>query len=149
MEKITFVNNSEPYLSAENLNQLQTNIENAIKETYSTTKETYSTAEVKTNKIWVDGKSIYRKAIPITMQSSAEQKNYDIGISDLNSICNFYGIIYNSTNSTRPLPFIDANNITNNIRMDIQNGTTLRITTGASWSGYTGYVVIEYTKTTE
>lgn len=32
MEKITFVNNSEPYLSAENLNQLQTNIENAINE---------------------------------------------------------------------------------------------------------------------
>ena len=30
MEKINFVNNSEPYLSAENLNQLQTNIENAI-----------------------------------------------------------------------------------------------------------------------
>ena len=142
MEKITFVNNSEPYLSAENLNQLQTNIENAIRETYSTT-------EVKTNKMWVDGKSIYSKAIPITMQSSAEQKNYDIGISDLNSICNFYGIIYNSTNSTRPLPFIDANDITNNIRMDIQNGTTLRITTGAGWSDYTGYVVIEYTKTTE
>lgn len=142
MEKITFVNNSEPYLSAENLNQLQTNIENAIKETYSTT-------EVKTNKIWVDGKLIYRKAIPITMQSSAEQKNYDIGISDLNSICNFYGIIYNQTNSTRPLPFIDANDITNNIRMDIQNGTTLIITTGVGWSGYTGYVVIEYTKTTE
>ena len=94
-------------------------------------------------------KKIYRKAIPITMQSSAEQKIYDIGISDLNSICNFYGIIYNSTNSTRPLPFIDANDITNNIRMDIQNGTTLRITTGAGWSGYTGYVVIEYTKTTE
>ena len=142
MAKITFVNNSEPYLSAENLNQLQTNIENAI-------KETYSTAEGKTNKIWVDGKSRYRKAIPITMQSSAEPKNYDTGISDLNSICNFYGIIYNSTNSTCPLPFIDANDISNNIRMDIQNGTTLRITTGAGWSGYTGYVVIEYTKTTE
>jgi len=31
MEKINFVNNSEPYLSAENLNQLQTNIENEIK----------------------------------------------------------------------------------------------------------------------
>lgn len=31
MEKINFVNNSEPYLNAENLNQLQTNIENAIK----------------------------------------------------------------------------------------------------------------------
>ena len=27
MEKITFVNDSEPYLSAENLNQLQENIE--------------------------------------------------------------------------------------------------------------------------
>lgn len=33
MEKINFVNNSEPYLSAENLNQMQSNIEDAIKET--------------------------------------------------------------------------------------------------------------------
>jgi hypothetical protein len=32
MKKINFVNNSEPYLNAENLNQLQTNIENAINE---------------------------------------------------------------------------------------------------------------------
>lgn len=30
MEKIEFKNNSEPYLSAENLNQIQNNIENAI-----------------------------------------------------------------------------------------------------------------------
>lgn len=30
MEKINFVNNSEPYLSAENLNQMQENIENTI-----------------------------------------------------------------------------------------------------------------------
>ena len=30
MEKINFVNNSEPYLSAENLNQMQDNIENAV-----------------------------------------------------------------------------------------------------------------------
>lgn len=31
MEKINFVNNSEPYLSAENLNQMQDNMENAVK----------------------------------------------------------------------------------------------------------------------
>jgi hypothetical protein len=30
MQKITFVNESEPYLSAENLNQMQDNVENAI-----------------------------------------------------------------------------------------------------------------------
>lgn len=32
MKKINFVNNSEPYLSAENLNQMQDNIEEAINE---------------------------------------------------------------------------------------------------------------------
>ena len=32
MEKINFVNNSEPYLSAENFNQMQDNIEDAISE---------------------------------------------------------------------------------------------------------------------
>lgn len=30
MEKITFVNENAPYVSAENLNQMQTNVENAI-----------------------------------------------------------------------------------------------------------------------
>lgn len=32
MEKITFVNESEPYLSAENLNAMQDNMENAIEQ---------------------------------------------------------------------------------------------------------------------
>ena len=34
MKKINFVNNSEPYLSAENLNQLQSNIEEATERSY-------------------------------------------------------------------------------------------------------------------
>ena len=33
MKKINFVNNSEPYLSAENLNQMQSNVEEIIKGT--------------------------------------------------------------------------------------------------------------------
>ena len=71
MEKIEFVNNQPPYISAENLNQLQDNVENAINEV-----NTYSTEEVKTGAKWIDGKPIYRKTFSFD--------NINIDISNYN-----------------------------------------------------------------
>lgn len=50
MEKINFVNNSEPYLSAENLNQMQSNIEEA-------TERGYILATLKENVWGIPGKT--------------------------------------------------------------------------------------------
>jgi hypothetical protein len=50
MKKITFVNDSEPYLSAENLNQLQDNIEEEInKIPLDKLNENYNIDNLKTN----------------------------------------------------------------------------------------------------
>lgn len=35
MDKINFINNNSPYLSSDNLNQIQDNVENAFKNEYS------------------------------------------------------------------------------------------------------------------
>lgn len=49
MEKITFVNNSEPYLSAENLNQLQTNIEKELEELKNKSKLLWTNSNASSN----------------------------------------------------------------------------------------------------
>ena len=55
MKKINFINNQAPAINASNLNQLQTNIENAIEE-----KFIYSTGEKRIG-TWMN-KPLYRKA---------------------------------------------------------------------------------------
>ena len=62
MEKINFVNNSEPYLSAENLNQMQSNMENEInklnREWKQATIVDYETATITIPISWDDLKEI-------------------------------------------------------------------------------------------
>ena len=43
MEKITFKNNTQPYLSAENLNQMQLNMENGIEDAKNNLQENFNT----------------------------------------------------------------------------------------------------------
>lgn len=68
MEKITFKNNTQPYLSAENLNKLQTNIESAITKAQSDA-EGSATTELQTfdnnliNRTYPVG-SIYLSVLP-------------------------------------------------------------------------------------
>ena len=68
MEKITFKNNTQPYLSAENLNKLQTNIESAITKVQSDA-EGFATTELQTfdnnliNRTYPVG-SIYLSILP-------------------------------------------------------------------------------------
>lgn len=63
MTKITFVNNSQPAINATNLNQLQTNIENAINNKIITNNE-FATSE------YIDNKQVFRKRISGTWGNS-------------------------------------------------------------------------------
>lgn len=65
MDKINFVNNSAPDLSAETLNQMQNNIEEAIEE-----KHAYSTEEREVG-TWIDEKPLYRKVVSVNTPSSS------------------------------------------------------------------------------
>lgn len=58
--------------------------------------EIYSTAEVKTNKVWIDGKPIYRRIYQKT--STAATENIDIDDWNVDFVCLFVPLLYDSTN---------------------------------------------------
>ena len=139
MEKINFVNNSEPYLSAENLNQMQSNIEDAIKDVYSTEETIIGT--------WL-GKPLYRKTVNIGALPNATAKNVAHNITNIDYIVRFYGTAMSAAKHTLPLPHVNTGNISYGVLLQVGK-TNVEIETGYNRSDYSGYVTIEYTKTTD
>ena len=139
MEKITFVNNSEPYLSAENLNQLQDNIENAINETYSTT-------ETKIGK-WHDGKDLYRKVVVYTNPLTGGENTIPHNISNVSEIVKVEGKIPFSGNSYNIGAYINNNEFASIV---YTNNISVAVHIGSNWANsFTNGCVltIYYTKT--
>lgn len=126
-----------------NLNTTSKNVVGAINELDE--RNTYSIPENVVGK-WINGEKIYRKIIQITMSNIATTNTYQLGIKNLKTITKIYGIIQTPSNNARPLPFVDSN-IDNTIRLDVNNGVELRVIQYASWANYSGYVILEYTKT--
>ena len=143
MKKINFVNNDAPYLSAENLNQMQDNIEEAI-------GDTYSTGETFTGKYWIDGKKIYRKVINLGNLPNATVQRYSIGLtlSQIN-IINTYGMARNSDGSAlSPIPNA-RQDLAYSIGIFFDSTDKVGIDTKVDRSSWTGYLILEYTKTTD
>ena len=97
--------------------------------------------------VWTDGKPIYK----ITIDCGSLPNNSVTPITTPNNIENivdYSGFCYSTSNLTnqRPIPFAAGG--TNDIRVDLNTGT-LRISTMSDWSGYKGYLTIQYTKTTD
>ena len=141
MEKIQFANNSEPYLSAENLNQMQDNIEKAIRDTYST-EETF------TGKYWIDGKKIYRK----TISGITATGTYNPQISNFNELVDVYGSVKIVNSNWEPLPRgAIAGTETYSMAIGSISGTTLYAEIGTFYTSKIekSRVTIEYTKTTD
>ena len=87
MEKIIFEDlpSTKTPLNADNLNQIQENVENAIIEVDDKVKEIndkniYSLEEIKTNEKWIDGKSVYK----ITIEHSISTGSSQLNVSNLN-----------------------------------------------------------------
>lgn len=99
----------------------------------------YSTSEVKTNKVWINNKPIYRKVIDIGSITKAQQKTGDTGIRDWDNIISQIGVAFNGTNyNSRPDFFV------------YKSGTTLRYSAyNPSESNTQCYLTVEYTKTTD
>lgn len=123
-----------------NLNLLNTtdksSVVNAINEV-NTKTDIFSTTETLTNKVWIDGKPIYRKAIEINVGTTEVSYSIANNISQAwidmgNSWCTWGG------NRTYPLSRLMAEYyITNDLKLAVKSvsGTN------------TGYVIVEYTKT--
>ena len=112
--------------------------------------DSYSLNETYTGSTWIDGKKIYKRTISVGTIPNAGQTTFDISSWNIDIPIKLEGFCYApSSKSMRPLPNIGANPV-DSVRVDINNGNLLRVTTpsGASgWNVYTySYVTIYYTK---
>ena len=123
-------------LSAETLNQLQDNIEEAIEEKYSTSEEVVA--------IWIDNKPIYRKVIDFGALPNNTSKSVTHGINNLSQVISLTGFAGSSINNGGiPIPHAVDNYP---VFMWIDD-TDVFVQTTSDRTGYTKtYIIIEYTK---
>lgn len=110
------------------------------------TIDLYSTDEVKTNKVWIDGKPIYRIAVEDTSSVSSSASNISTNAYNILSTKNIKIVIRASW--TRPLsssynPYY--------VPLEIEiTSSSIRKKGFSSATGYAGcYLILEYTKTTD
>ena len=155
MEKIIFEDlpSTKTPLNAENLNQLQTNVENAINDVNKTidNKMTYSTEE-KVVSTWIDGKPIYRKVFyfgSLPTNSVSGTLSIAHNIENINFITSLSGIAYNSsTGGFKPIPNVDPWTLGKGIYLEA-NATKVAIKTDSVQNDFVAYIIFEYTKTTD
>lgn len=112
-------------------------------------KDVYSLQETKTNKIWIDGKPIYRKVVDFGVLPNASSKEVPSGITNVDYVVSIEGVRRNqqentftslpSLSTTESIYFVDITLLNNNIR----------IRAGSDRSNEIAYVILEYTKTTD
>lgn len=107
----------------------------------------YSTSETNTGKKWIDGKPIYRKVIATGNLPGSNEAIINTGITNADKLVHLYGAVQNS--NCLPLPYVNTDG--NSIQIWLGSSMdVLHIRTNSSgWTAYTGYVVVEYTKTTD
>lgn len=112
-------------------------------------EDVYSTTEIKTNKVWTDGKPIYRKIFNVGALPNINTKAIDLDITNLDYATNLYGTCKRDSDSAfLPLPYLHPANLSEQIALYLRLGQII-ITTGQDRSAFSGYVTLEYTKTTD
>jgi len=112
---------------------------------------TYSTTEHRIG-TWINGKPLYRKVIDIGNLPNTNDKKIDTGLIFNSNNCilrNFYGVASYSNGISFPLPYINPIDITYTVSLNLNSNNQVVVTTGSDRSLMTGYVVLEYTKTTD
>lgn len=108
--------------------------------------EAYSTSEVKTNKVWVDGKPIYRKCIANGVSATNGTKFSLSSISNLGSLTD---IISKEVRSTGAEIFGNYYDGTSNKFTLQYYSTPNEINTWSGSETYTVTIFVEYTKSTD
>lgn len=111
--------------------------------------EIYSTEEQVIG-TWVDGKTLYRKVFDFGQLPVTGRKEIKHGISNLNKITKLYGIAsWKSVDMpTIPLPSADPDGGKYSVYLSA-NSSIIAVTTGSDRGAFYGYIIIEYTKTTD
>ena len=105
-------------------------------------KDTYSTDEVKTNKVWIDGKPIYRKVISTNLPSGTGWNLTFAPISNVDEIVNLYGI----EEKSRFIPYIESGY---EVFIDYNNGYIRVYQASTAFNNKLINIIVEYTKTTD
>lgn len=118
-----------------------------VKDTEAQKSLVYSQNETDTGKIWIDGKKIYRKVVLLPEIAQGAIYNDDISNIKADTYIQLYGFAQTSQNIFIPLLDSDETNSKNNVYISIENNK-LRIATGEFRQILKGFIVLEYTKTT-
>lgn len=105
----------------------------------------YSTTEQNTGRLWIDGKTIYRKEINLGSLPNAIPGSVAHGIANLNTVVSLTGFATNGT-VFLPLPLARYNNFASQIGL-YADKTNIVVEPGNDRTAFTGYVIMEYTKT--
>ena len=109
----------------------------------------YSETEQLTGKKWIDGKIIYSKYVDFGALPNSTTKSVAHGIVTISSFTHVEGFFHATSladlgKGVRPLPYVSTAKST-----DIQlnnDQANINITTAADYSGWSAYVILEYTK---
>ena len=115
---------------------------------YINSMDKYSTNEIKTNKIWIDGKPIYRKVLSYSSSyanTGSRTITHNLGVDNYtNIVCGFL----NYAGTTFPIPRIA--NDGNNVGISSISSNSLIIDVATAITSYSNLIlVLEYTKTTD
>jgi hypothetical protein len=109
--------------------------------------EIYSTSEIKTNKIWIDGKPIYRRIYQKT--STAATENIDIDDWNVDFVCSFVPLLYDSTNRQFDTNYyVNSNDYLRALTRLYNYKFTITVQRGNANSKVLT-IIMEYTKTTD
>lgn len=141
-------------LSASNMNAIQDNAEEAIKEvtanleqlkTDVTNSNVYSTEETKVG-TWIDGKPIYRKVL----QGLTSTGNIVHNISNLDYVIDVRGICKKSNGNYEPIPKITTDSVSQYaLGIGDISSTNIYFEKGSGITISESYIIIKYTKTTD
>lgn len=107
----------------------------------------YSTSEVKTNKVWIDGKPIYRKVVDFGTMPDTAAKSVAHGISSLGTVVELRAMMTNGEGWFLPIPFVSG---AFEYQVSVTTSdTNITVTTFMDRTAWHGWAIIEYTKTTD
>ena len=109
--------------------------------------EKYLTTEVNTGKTWIDGKPIYRRIYQKT--STAATENIDIDDWNVDFVCLFVPLLYDSTNRQFDTNYyVNSNDYLRALTRLYNNKFTITVQRGNANSRILT-IIMEYTKTTD
>lgn len=99
---------------------------------------------------WIDGKPLYQKTYSWPL-GNATQDMHAIDGQETMCVFNMYGVVIkNDCTESYPLPRVHDNALSGQIGVQFyQNQGVNILYRGGNWTGYTVYVTLNYTKTTD